>query len=102
MGENDYLYNCEAEKIVYFGAISGNNLDKNQPFSQIISDGSQVYCGTSVFGDPLPGWTKYCFCETLEYYYDTPTPDPATRFVWIDELMLDEQNLTQTGLGELI
>jgi hypothetical protein len=52
---------------IYYGAKDENNkLDTTQAYNKGEADFSgTTSCKNSIFGDPLPGTSKFCFCDEL-------------------------------------
>ena len=49
--------------IVYYGAEDQGKLDTTRDFTSLEADSSgNTSCSNSVFGDPLYGTVKSCFC----------------------------------------
>lgn len=52
---------------IYYGAKDENDrLDTSKAYTKGVAyfTGSTI-CKNSIFGDPLPGENKYCFCDEL-------------------------------------
>jgi hypothetical protein len=58
---------CVMGSTIYYGAKDDNDrLDTTQAYNKGEADFSgSTTCKNSVFGDPLPGTGKYCFCDEL-------------------------------------
>jgi hypothetical protein len=52
---------------IYYGAKGDyDKLDTSQPYNKGEADFSgTTSCKNSIFGDPLPGTNKFCFCEEV-------------------------------------
>lgn len=82
-GENG---NCQCDGTVYYGAkfVGGRpGGGQTTSFDQLRSRGyrsrsvsGSVSCSNGVFGDPLWGFYKYCYCEPRQTPSPTPSPTP--------------------------
>ena len=54
---------CECNGTVFYGAkLSDGHLDTGKPYNQLDVQGA-IKCDDSIFGDPIPYNSKYCFCQ---------------------------------------
>lgn len=58
---------CAMGSTIYYGAKTDDDrLDQTQNYFKGEADFSgSTNCKNSIFGDPLPGTSKYCFCDEL-------------------------------------
>ena len=54
---------CDSGNLVYYGAENNGKLDTTRAFKVLQADSSGITsCSNSLFGDPLGGTVKSCFC----------------------------------------
>jgi len=58
---------CTVGSTIYYGAKTDDDrLDESQDYFKGEADFSgSTFCKNSIFGDPIPGTSKYCFCDEL-------------------------------------
>jgi hypothetical protein len=66
---------CECDSYILYGEEKNGKINKDSNFTRKAADASGVTdCTNGIFGDPLPGVGKACFCKSGATIVENETP----------------------------